>query len=87
MEDEGAWEDGFLPVVGLICCRGGYRRLSEDRLRGGSCGLGFSFGFVGGLDMVKRTGLSRAKLLGRDTAVTVSITFHYTLFLGPIVPA
>ena len=53
MEDECACEDGFLPVVGLICCRGGYRRLSEDRLRGGSCGLGFSFGFVGGLDMVK----------------------------------
>ena len=53
MEDEGACEDGFLPVVGLICCRGGYKKLSDERLRGGSWGLGFSFGFVGGLDMVK----------------------------------
>ena len=49
MEDEGACEDGFLPDVLVNIC--GYRRFSDDRLRGGSCGLGFSFGFVGELEV------------------------------------
>ena len=66
MEDEGACEDGFLTIVGLICCLGGYKRDSDDRLRGGSCGLDFSFGFVAtSVDMVKDWTITCITKLGK----------------------
>lgn len=52
MEDEGACEDGFLDRLSIVKAgRGGYRRVSDDGLRGGGRGLGFSFDF-GEVDMV-----------------------------------
>jgi hypothetical protein len=79
MEDEGACEDGFLPDA--LVNEFGYRRLSDDRLRGGSCGLGFSFGFVE-VDMVKyclsRAHLSHERAIRTGRSGSSSLNVHFT---------